>query len=138
MDLTQDIGDSVEAMRLQRGALLGYGAPVSGVLFSGFLPLWRDLIEDAITEPEAGEEITVETTNPSVYPKLLELARTKEAQRDYLTARFGDISDVPFVSYVDLFLSLISVPPPVSLWILASGFWNDSGVWEDAGIWLDN
>ena len=28
-------------------------------------------------------------------------------------------------------------PPPVLVWILALGIWNDSGVWVDSDVWID-
>jgi hypothetical protein len=28
-------------------------------------------------------------------------------------------------------------PPPPGVWILATGFWNDSGEWVDSDNWID-
>lgn len=30
-----------------------------------------------------------------------------------------------------------SYDSPISVWILASGVWNDSGVWDDNSTWID-
>ncbi len=27
--------------------------------------------------------------------------------------------------------------PPISGWILATGFWDDLGTWEDSAAWID-
>lgn len=107
MDLSVYLGPAVEAMRAQRGALTGRGATVTGVRFSGFLALWRDILGDGITVPIPGPAIQIDTVNPSIYPAMLELARIMEAQRDYLTARGYDMSDAPFARYVDYFLDLL-------------------------------
>jgi hypothetical protein len=28
-------------------------------------------------------------------------------------------------------------PPAPSVWILATGFWNDGGKWDDSAVWID-
>lgn len=34
-------------------------------------------------------------------------------------------------------LTLAGLTPPVSAWILTTGFWDDLGVWEDTATWND-
>ena len=31
----------------------------------------------------------------------------------------------------------IGSAPPVSMWILTTGSWNDAGLWDDSAVWID-
>lgn len=33
--------------------------------------------------------------------------------------------------------SNMSIIPPTGVWILFTGFWEDSGAWDDNAVWID-
>ena len=41
------------------------------------------------------------------------------------------------IVYNIVFSFLNSNPPPINVWILETGVWNDAGLWMDTATWND-